>query len=101
VFFHESNGTLVNIGLGTDDKCVIDQAHTIVLRNSPSITNGHGWGQTAKCVIDKAHTIVLRNSPSITNAKTCRDVVDQTLHDCVSQLPFKHVFPKEFVVFIG
>ena len=26
-----------------------------------------GWGTDGKCVIDKAHTIVLRNSPSISN----------------------------------
>jgi len=58
-------------------------------------------GTDGKYVVDKARTIVLRNSPSITNTKTYKDVVDQAQHDCVSQLPFKHAFPREFIVFIG
>ena len=44
------DGMRTDAGLGTDGKYVIDKAHTIVLRNPPSITltnTQHGWGQTA------------------------------------------------------
>ena len=53
------------IGQGTDDKYVIDKAHTIVLRNSPLITLANTWmtKYTRLCLSQ------LHNSPSIARFK--------------------------------
>ena len=82
-------------GWGTDGKCVIDKAHTIVLRNSPSITNSKTlvtkhtrlcfttWMWTnGKCVIDKTHAIVLRKFCQLPQVALLKGLSKRPMVDC-------------------